>query len=401
MIERSINRPACVYLNMINRFGKDEINAVVETIKDASYLSGYTNKYLGGENIQKFEQEFARFHDCKYGISVNSGTTALFVAQQAAGVKNKTKVAVPCITFTATTSQVLTCGGIPIFVDIDPKSYCMNYDKKDRSVKYAIPVHLLGHPCSYEMIKEMKEDDIFVIEDCAQAMGAKEGKKMVGSMGDCAIFSFQETKHITTMGEGGMIVTNNEEFAEKCRRIRNHGEYYKDDTVPGFNFRMTEPQAAFGRIQLRRLPKILDTFRANASYILERLPELITPPYVSKKTLHSFLILGCRFNGKKFGIKRERYLEKLTNNRKKILEGESKSDIKGINFRPGKIIGSGYKTVQYEIPLYQKFQPKKRCVNGEEYVKNSIFLDIHRWRTKSEINEELEILNCTFSELRR
>ena len=345
---------------MIERFGNEEIYVVIKSIKGASLLSGYTNKYLGGEEVQKFEKEFSRYHNCKFGVTVNSGTSALFVAQKAAGVKPKTKVAVPCITFTSTTSQVLACGGMPFFCDIDSSSHCMDYEFEDSSIKFSIPVHLLGYPCKPDMIKKMKEKGIFVIEDCAQAMGAKFKGKKVGSMGDCGIFSFQETKHITTLGEGGMIVTNNDEFAEKCRRIRNHGEYYKDDLFVGYNFRMTETQAAFGRAQLRKLPKILNSFRTNAFYIFKNLPEIIRPPKVSKEILHSFLILGCKFEGTKFGIDREKYLEKLTHKRKKILEGESKSDIKGINFRPGKIISSGYKTVQYEIPLYKKYRPKKK-----------------------------------------
>ena len=105
---------------MIQRFGKDEINAVVNSINQASLLSGYTNKFLGGEILQKFEKEFAKFHNCKYGISVNSGTSALFVSQLAAGVNNN-KVAIPSITFTSTTSQVVASGGIPTFTDIDTK----------------------------------------------------------------------------------------------------------------------------------------------------------------------------------------------------------------------------------------------------------------------------------------
>jgi len=380
---------------MIQRFGKEEIEAVINTIKNASFLSGYTNKYLGGEEVQKFEAEFAKYHGCRYGIAVNSGTTALFVAQKAAGVQKNNKVAVPCITFTSTTSQVLACDATPFFADIDKTSYCMNYDFDNDSIKYAIPVHLLGHPCKYEMIQQMKEERIFVIEDCAQAMGAKYKGKIVGSMGDCGIFSFQETKHITTLGEGGMITTNNEEFAEKCRRIRNHGEYYKDDSSVGYNFRMTEAQAAFGRVQLGKLPLILNTFRKNAHYIFNKLPDAIMPPKILDGVEHSFLILGCKFNGKIAKTDRHTFLDKLTANRKKILENESESDIQGINFRPGKIIGIGYKTVQYNIPLYRKYAPKKKCVVGEDFVKDSLFIDIHRWRSHDEINEELQILRDT------
>ena len=370
---------------MIQRFGKEEIKAVTNSIKNSSLLSGYTNKYLGGQEIQKFEEEFSRYNDCKYGIAVNSGTTALFVAQKAAGVKPRTKVAVPCITFTSTTSQVLACGGIPFFCDIDSSSYCMDYEFEDSSIKFSIPVHLLGHPCKPDMIKKMKEKGIFVIEDCAQAMGAKYLGKKVGSMGDCGIFSFQETKHITTLGEGGMIVTNNDEFAEKCRRIRNHGEYYKDDLFVGHNFRMTEAQAAFGRAQLIKLPKILNSFRKNASYIFKNLPDIIILPTIPKEVEHSFLILGCTYGKKKAKISRDQFIKKLTKNRKKILESESRSDIKGINLRPGKIIGEGYRSVQYRIPLYKKYAPKNKCTVGEEFVKKSFFIDIHRWRSRNEI----------------
>lgn len=378
---------------MIKRFGKEEISAVINSINNASLLSGYTNKFLGGEILQKFEKEFARFHNCKYGVSVNSGTSALFVAQLAAGVKNE-KVAVPSITFTATTSQVITSGGKPDFIDIDPKSYCMNFNFK-KKIKFAIPVHLLGHPCSYDMIKKMKENKMFVIEDCAQAMGAKHKNKSVGSMGDCGIFSFQETKHITTLGEGGMIVTNNKEFAEKCRRIRNHGEYYRDDKSIGFNFRLTETQAAFGLVQLKRLPNILNLFRKNANYVMKNLPEEIVLPFIPKDIMHSFLILGCKYDEKKIGISREKFLEKLTKNRKKFLSNEETSDVKGLNFKPGKIISSGYKTTQYNIPFYKKYSPKNKSLNAENFVKNSFFLDIHRWRTQNEIDEELKILQKT------
>jgi len=385
---------------MIKRFGKEEIDAVSTSIKKASLLSGYTNKFLGSEILQKFEKEFAKFHNCRYGISVNSGTSALFVSQLAASKKNNQNVAVPSITFSATTSQVIAANNIPVFTDIDAKSYCMDFDFKSKKIDIAVPVHLLGHPCRFDMIKEMKDRGIFVIEDCAQAMGAKQKNKSVGSIGDCGIFSFQETKHITTLGEGGIIITNNEEFAEKCRRIRNHGEYYKDDNAIGFNFRLTDVQAAFGLVQLKRLPKILKSFRKNAKYIMKNLPQIISPPVIPKDIDHSFLILGCKYDKKKAGIARDRFLEKLTKNRKKFLANEQASDIKGLNFRPGKIISSGYKTPQYNIPFYRKYRPKNKARHAEDFIKNSFFLDIHRWRTQTEIDEELKILHRTNQQIK-
>jgi perosamine synthetase len=376
----------------LKRFSNLEINSVKRTIEKSSYLSGYSNKFLGGEEIQKFEKNFARRHGCKYGVALNSGTSALFVAMKAAGIKKNQKVIVPALSFTATVSQVLACNAIPIFTDIDKKTYCLDYTSNNKSSKFAIPVHLLGHPCNFEMIKNMMDDGKFVIEDCAQATGAKYKNKSVGSIGNCGIFSFQETKHITTLGEGGMIVTNNEEFLEQCQNIRNHGEYYRDKPFIGYNFRMTEAQAAFGNVQLKKLDKIIHEFRKNAYYILKKLPDSILAPEIEKNIFHSFFILGCMYNQKIMKVNKKNFLDKVTKNRKKILENDSKSDIKGINFKPGKIIGAGYSKPLYKIPLYKKYKPKKICSNSESFVKNSIFLDIHRWRTRSQIDEELEIL---------
>jgi len=148
------------------------------------------------------------------------------------------------------------------------------------------------------------------------------------------------------------------------------------------------------------LPQILKNFRKNANYIIKNLPEIISPPTISKDIDHSFLILGCKYDKKKARISREKFLEKLTKNRKKFLVNEETSDIKGLNFRPGKIISSGYKTTQYNIPLYRKYRPKNKALNAEDFVKHSFFLDIHRWRTQSEINEELDILHRTYLQVR-
>ena len=187
---------------------------------------------------------------------------------------------------------------------------------------------------------------------------------------------------------------------KKCQKIRNHGEYYKDDLTVGFNLRLTDAQAAFGLAQLKRLPNILKTFRKNAKYIMKNLPEIISPPIIPKEIEHSFLILGCKYDKKKAGVSKDKFLEKLTKNRKKFLVKEQISDIKGLNFRPGKIISSGYKTTQYNIPLYRKFRPKTKSINAENFLKTSFFLDIHRWRTQTEIDEELRILDKTSQQIK-
>ena len=133
---------------------------------------------------------------------------------------------------------------------------------------------------------------------------------------------------------------------------------------------------------------------------MKNLPEIISPPVNPKGIDHSFLILGCKYDVKKAGITKDKFLEKLTKNRKKFLIKEQISDIKGLNFRPGKIISSGYKTTQYNIPLYRKFRPNKKLINSENFLKTSFFLDIHRWRTQKEIDEELKILDRTYQQVK-
>lgn len=329
----------------MKRFGKAEVKAITQIIESGKLSSYDIDRFLGGTYVQKFEKDFARFHGCKYGIAVNSGTSALFVASLAAEMKGH-KVAVPALGFTATTSQVIAAGGIPVFSDVEMLSHCMKYDFK---TKFAIPVHLFGSASC--IIPELKDDKIFVIEDCSQAMGASYKNKMVGSMGDCGVFSFQESKHITTLGEGGMITTNNEEFAKKCQAIRNHGEYYKNTNYLGFNLRMTDPAAAFGLVQLERLPQILKSFRKNANYIIEHLPYRIEPPFISPHVNHSFSLIGCT--------------TKLEGNWNKFTK------------------------LQYEIPYYKKYYTKK-AINAENFKKYGIIFDFHRWHTIDEIKHILE-----------
>ena len=163
----------------------------------------------------------------------------------------------------------------------------------------------------------------------------------------------------------------------------------------GCNFRMTEAQAAFGRVQLKKIKPILKMFRDNAKQIIKKLPNGITPPYINHKIKHSFLVIGCLYDKKVIGVDREIFLEKLTKNRKHILEMDEKSDIKGINMKSGKLISSGYSTPLYDIPLFKKFAPKNGCRNVEDIIKKSLWMDIHKFRTKEEISEEIDILNDT------
>lgn len=389
---------------MLKRFDKKEVEAVKRVIEEGKYLSGFTTKFRGGDQVQKFEEEFAKFISVKHALTVNSGTTALLIAFKTAieyGKKTRNSklinpgIHMPAYTFTADPSAALQAGGKVVFEDIDKKSYCMLPPKVHSSI--SVPTHLLGNAPS----KIDFGDTEFSIEDCCQALGTEVDGKKVGRFGKMSVFSFQETKHITTLGEGGMICSNDEEIMEIAASIRNHGEYYLQKNYLGYNFRMTEAQAAFGRVQLKKLNPILQMFRNNARLVMKRLPNGIQPPYIASNVKHSFLMIGCLYDKKIMGVDREIFLKKLTEKRKHILQGDEKSDIKGINMKSGKLISAGYSMPLYNIPLFKKFKPKDGCRNAEEIIKKSIWMDIHKFRTKEDISEELDILNDTIKELQK
>jgi len=391
-------------MNLLERYDKREVKAVKNVIEKGKYLSGFTTKFLGGEEVQKFEEEFAKFVGVKHAITVNSGTSALFIAYLTAKqygkiTKNsrleKLDIHIPACTFTADPSAALLAGGKIVFEDIDKKTYCMLPPKEHCAI--SVPTYLLGNAMS----KIDFGNTEFSIEDCCQSLGTTVNGKMVGGFGAMSVFSFQETKQITTLGEGGMICSNNEELIQIAAGIRNHAEYYLGKEYVGGNFRMIEAQAAFGRVQLKKANSIISKFRENARYVMKNLPHGITPPYIASNVGHSFLIIGCLYDKKIIGVDRAKFLEKLTLNRKHILQGDEKSDIKGINMKSGKLISTGYSTPLYNIPMYKKFTPKKRCTNAEDFVAKSLWMDIHRFRSIDEISEELDILNHTVRQFQK
>ena len=389
---------------MNRRFGDLEVEAVKRVIQNGKYLSGYTTKFRGGDEVQKFEEKFAKFIGTKFALTVNSGTTALLIAYQTAieygKITGNKKLInpvfhMPAYTFTSDASAALMAGGKIIFEDIDPKNFCITSPKKH--IPIFVPTYLLGN--APDNLDFKKAD--FVIEDCCQSLGTKVKGKVVGSRGSMSIFSFQETKHITTLGEGGMICSNDEKLIDIAASIRNHAEFYKQNNFLGGNYRMTEAQAAFGTAQLSKINSILKEFSKNAKKIIKKLPDGIDPPVISPNVEHSFLMIGCIFNEKVIGTSRDEFLKKLTKNREHILKDDEKSDIKGINMKSGKLIFPGYSNPLYNIPMFKKFKPKINCKNTEDVIKKSIWMDIHKFRTNAEISEEIDILHETVNEFQK
>jgi|LWDU01.1.fsa_nt_gi perosamine synthetase len=216
-----------------------------------------------GEYINKFESSFSSYSDCKYGIAVSNGTNALHLALVALGIGIGDEVIVPDLTFAATINAVLNANATPVIVDIERDSWCIDPTEIERAItpktKAIIPVHLYGQPCDMHSIMRIaKTHNLRVIEDCAEAHGATFSGRKVGSFGDIGCFSFYGNKIITT-GEGGMCTTNTHELDDKMRILRDHGmsrtkKYWHD--VVGFNYRMTNLQAAIGLAQFERIDAI-------------------------------------------------------------------------------------------------------------------------------------------------
>ena len=254
--------------------GKEEIKNVLKAVK-----SGWVSSK--GEFIEKFEKEFADYHQVKEAVSTSNGTTALHLALKSLGIKKGDEVLVPVLTFAATANAIIYCNAKPVFVDIHPKYWCIDpqkiEDKITEKTRAIIPVHIYGHPCDMDWIMDIAEDyGFYVVEDAAEAHGAEYKGKKVGTFGDISCFSFYGNKIITT-GEGGMCITNNEELAEKMRILRDHGmrldKKYWHDKI-GFNYRMTNLQAALGVAQLKKLDKFVNKKRKIAKIYRENLYKL-------------------------------------------------------------------------------------------------------------------------------
>lgn len=262
-------------------FEGNELKYVSECV-----LTGWVSS--AGKFVTQFEDAFSRFCGAEYGISSSSGTTALHLSLAALGLGPDDEVIVPSFTFISTANAVAFTGATPVFVDsekstwnIDPREIEKAVTDKTRAI---IPVHLYGHPANMDpIIKIARKYGLFVIEDAAEAHGALYKKHKVGALGDMGVFSFYGNKTITT-GEGGMVVTNNKDLADKIRILRDHGmdsgkKYVH--SVLGYNYRMTNIQAAIGVAQMERINQIIEQKRFNAKLYIEKLkevPGIILPP---------------------------------------------------------------------------------------------------------------------------
>jgi 8-amino-3,8-dideoxy-alpha-D-manno-octulosonate transaminase len=263
--------------------GPEERNAILEWF-DASngvmFAHGFDKRRNGVFKVREFEQAVAKTVGAKHALAVSSGTAALLVALRALGVGPGDEVITQAFTFVATVEAILEAGATPVIVEVD-RSLNMNPDQLKASItprtKVVIPVHMAGAAADMDRIVDIaRECNLRVLEDAAQAFGGTYRGRHLGTLGDVGIYSFDFAKNITT-GEGGAIVTNDGALFERARAYHDHGHEY-NRTVPrgkdtrtrsGFNFRMTEIQAAIGLAQLKKLPHIIERQRSNKTAIKE------------------------------------------------------------------------------------------------------------------------------------
>jgi perosamine synthetase len=313
--------------------GEEEWQAVREPL-----LSGWLTQ---GPKVSQFEKAFADRHQVKHALAVTSCTTGLHLALEALGVGPGDEVIVPAFTWIATANVVLYCGATPIFCDVDPCTYNIKIEdiatKITDRTKAIIPVHLFGLCADIDSIKAIVPEHVKIIEDAACAAGASYKNRMAGSLGDMGVFSFHPRKSITT-GEGGMVTTNNSEYARNAEIMRNHGaeipeeiRHYSakpyllpDFKMLGFNYRMTDLQAAVGLIQLAKLDSFIAERQVWADYYKQHLQDiswLVTQYIPESVTQHAWQAFVCYVDPDKAPMPRNEIMDILQQ--------------KGIATRPG------------------------------------------------------------------
>lgn len=337
-----------------------------------------SGNWFFGERVKRFEEQFAAFQDAKHGISCNSGTTALEIALQAAGVGHGHEVIVPPFTFVATASAVLRVGARPVFVDLD-ESWCLDPGRIEEALTprtwAIVPVHFGGRVCDMDRFNEIAvRHHLPIIEDACHSWGAKYKGHGTGGLGVCGVFSFQMSKNITA-GEGGIILSNDDVMAEKCRSLSNcgreNGMPWYHHINPGTNVRLTEFQAAILSAQLTRLEEQTLLRERNGALLYAELGDiegLTLQPSSNRITRRAFHLLCLRIEPEAFGCTREKFV--------------AAANAEGLP------VSGGYPLPLYEQPLFRNMTDydysKCHCPVAEDLCRVSGMWLAHQYLLGSE-----------------
>jgi len=341
---------------------KDMENAATNALRN--------EKFVMGESVFKFEEEFARYIGTKFAISVNSGNAALQLSLISLGINEKSKVITSTNSFIASANCILMTGAKPILCDINYDDGNIDIKSTNEKPEAIIPVHIYGNPCDFDSVKTFAEEQkIPIIEDACQAHGAIYKNKKVGSLSDVGCFSFYPTKNMTVGGDGGMSTTNNEEIANKIRSIRDNGRKTKNEFDKlGFTMRLNTINAAIGRIQLKHLDEKNSRRREIVSIYKENLIEdCILPENANGKSVYHQIVIRHE--------NRDKIRKELTNND----------------------IGSAiyYEKPIHLQPLYLEYDYK--LPNSEKFAKEVLSLPSYPSLTNDHLLEICEHVNKVIS----
>ena len=340
--------------------GEEEKREVIKVLNSgilSRYLGCWHKDFYGGPVVQAFEKEWAKYFGVKHAIAVNSCTSGLIAAVGAIGISPGDEIIVSPYTMSASATAPLWYGGVPVFADIEPEYFCLDpksiEERITKKTKAIIVVDIFGQPYDAEAVNKIaKKHNLLVIEDCAQAPGARYKGKYAGTLGDIGIFSLNYHKHIHT-GEGGVVVTDDNKLAERVRLIRNHAESVVEDkgekdlvNMVGFNFRLTEIQAAIGRAQLKKLNRLINKKISNCNYLAEKLSRFpgIRPAKVREGATHVYYLQPFLYDEKIIGVGRNKFIEAVA------------AELPATELREseGPRIEYGYVKPIYLLPLFQK-----------------------------------------------
>ena len=305
--------------------GEEEESAAIAVIREgvlSKFLGAWTPDFFGGPQVQALEREWEDYFHVAHAVTVNSATSGLYAAIGASGVGPGDEVIVSPYTMSASAACILGYNAVPVFADVDPATFCITASTiskvLSKRTKAIVVVDLFGQPADFDPILELaKERKLVVIEDAAQAPGALYNGCQAGTLADMGVYSLNYHKIIHT-GEGGVIVTNNKMYYERIQLIRNHAENVIDQrgyndlvNMLGFNYRMTEIEAAIGRQQLRKLEKLTNERCEKASYLNEGLKYIsgISIPYTTENVRHGYYVYAMKFDRNKIGVDRKTFAE--------------------------------------------------------------------------------------------
>ncbi len=385
--------------------GQEEEIAVVEVLRSgvlSKFVGGWHPDFYGGPQVRGLEEEWATHFGVKHAITVNSATSGLYCAVGAIGVGPGDEIIVPPYTMSASATAPLIFNSIPVFADIEEDYFCLSAESVEERITEAtraiIVVDLFGQPYDAERINAIaKKHNLWVIEDAAQAPNARYRGAFAGTLGDIGIYSLNYHKHIHA-GEGGIIVTNNDELAEKMRLIRNHAEAVVEDkgvtdlvNMVGFNFRMNEIEAAIIREQLKKLPALVKQGQENVDYLAAKLSEIpcLEPAPVRSGCEHAFYMHILKFDSQVGGMHRNRFVEAV------------KAELPPIELREteGVKVTTGYVKPLYLQPMFQQKIAYGR--NGYPFRGDQAFRDVSYDRGSCPVCERMHFEELINHELMR